>query len=167
MSEGHRQEPGRDSRVYIRAPRAKAAFLPRAPSRRNRGYGSAVHPACERSHGQEQPALAPCAGAGDCAPQCCLTVLPGGAIATAGPLLFSLEPDRRDSMHDHLAGNDHKPPQLVQIATAPYQKPHDHHTKFLVGLDVGSTTVKAPVVDATTDESLWQVSRRHKPPHTE
>ena len=50
-------------------------------------------------------------------------------------------------MHDHLAGNDHKPPQLLQIAAAPYQKPHDHHTQFLVGLDVGSTTVKATVVD--------------------
>src|SRR5260370_24523474 len=65
-------------------------------------------------------------------------------------------------MHDHLAGNDHKPPQLVQIATAPYQKPHDHHTKFLVGLDVGSTTVKATVVDAATDEILWQDYQRHE-----
>src|SRR5258707_10646420 len=65
-------------------------------------------------------------------------------------------------MHDHLAGNDHKPPQLVQLATAPYEQPHDHHTKFLVGLDVGSTTVKATVVDAATDEILWQDYQRHE-----
>lgn len=43
-------------------------------------------------------------------------------------------------MHDHLEGHDKKPPQLFQIAVAPYQKPHDHHTKFLVGLDVGGWT---------------------------
>src|SRR5260370_18425849 len=65
-------------------------------------------------------------------------------------------------MHDHLAGNEREPPQLVQIATAPYQKPHDHNTKFLVGLDVGSTTVKATVVDAATDEILWQDYQRHE-----
>src|SRR5712692_64704 len=65
-------------------------------------------------------------------------------------------------MHDHLAGHDHKPLQLVHIAAAPYQKPHDHHTKFLVGLDVGSTTVKATVVDAATDEILWQDYQRHE-----
>src|ERR1700756_5218406 len=65
-------------------------------------------------------------------------------------------------MHDHLAGNEKKPPQLLQIAAAPYQKPHDHHTQFLVGLDVGSTTVKATVVDAATDEILWQDYQRHE-----
>src|SRR5258707_5035647 len=65
-------------------------------------------------------------------------------------------------MHDHLAGNDHKPPQLVQLATAPYEQPHDHHTKFLVGLDVGSTTVKAVVVDAASDKVLWQDYQRHE-----
>ena len=64
-------------------------------------------------------------------------------------------------MHDHLA-QDPKPPQLVNIAAAPYQKPHDHHTKFLVGLDVGSTTVKATVVDAATDQILWQDYQRHE-----
>src|ERR1700719_4385259 len=65
-------------------------------------------------------------------------------------------------MHDHLAGHDSKPPQLVHIAAPPYQKPHDHHTKFLVGLDVGSTTVKATVVDAATDQILWQDYQRHE-----
>src|SRR6201982_485888 len=65
-------------------------------------------------------------------------------------------------MHDHLAGNEKKPPQLLQIAAAPYQKPHDHHTQFLVGLDVGSTTVKATVVDANTDQILWQDYQRHE-----
>src|ERR1700739_3933281 len=65
-------------------------------------------------------------------------------------------------MHDHLAGNEKKLPQLVSIAAAPYQKPHDHHTKFLVGLDVGSTTVKATVVNAATDQILWQDYQRHE-----
>jgi predicted CoA-substrate-specific enzyme activase len=65
-------------------------------------------------------------------------------------------------MHDHLAGHEHKAPQLFQISAAPYQKPHDHHTQFLVGLDVGSTTVKATVVDAATDQILWQDYQRHE-----
>src|SRR6201988_1768776 len=65
-------------------------------------------------------------------------------------------------MHDHLAGNEKKLPQLVSIAAAPYQKPHDHHTKFLVGLDVGSTTVKATWVNAATDQILWQDYQRHE-----
>ena len=34
--------------------------------------------------------------------------------------------------------------------------------KFLVGLDVGSTTVKAIVVDAATDTTLWQDYQRHE-----
>src|ERR1700691_3269090 len=63
-------------------------------------------------------------------------------------------------MHDHLEHD--KKPQLFQIAPAPAQKPHDHHTQFLVGLDVGSTTVKATVVDAATDEILWQDYQRHE-----
>src|ERR1700692_825198 len=65
-------------------------------------------------------------------------------------------------MHDHLAGNEQKASPLLQIAAAPYQKPHDHHTQFLVGLDVGSTTVKATVVDAATDQILWQDYQRHE-----
>src|SRR3984885_6537004 len=65
-------------------------------------------------------------------------------------------------MHDHLAGLEHNSPQLIQIATAPYKKPDDHHTQFLVGLDVGSTTVKATVVDAETDQILWQDYQRHE-----
>ncbi len=65
-------------------------------------------------------------------------------------------------MHDHLAGHHHNPPNLLQIAAAPYRKPHDHQTQFLVGLDVGSTTVKATVVDAATDQILWQDYQRHE-----
>jgi predicted CoA-substrate-specific enzyme activase len=65
-------------------------------------------------------------------------------------------------MHDHLSGHEPKAPQLLQIAPAPRQKPHDHKTQFLVGLDVGSTTVKATVVDAKTDEILWQDYQRHE-----
>jgi predicted CoA-substrate-specific enzyme activase len=69
--------------------------------------------------------------------------------------------------------HDHKGPQLIQIAplepqapriqqTKPAQKPHDHSTEFMVGLDVGSTTVKAVVVHAATDQVLWQDYQRHE-----
>jgi predicted CoA-substrate-specific enzyme activase len=70
--------------------------------------------------------------------------------------------------------HDHKGPQLIQIAPLEGQappsiqevkhahKPHDHSTKFLVGLDVGSTTVKAVVVEAATDKTLWQDYQRHE-----
>src|SRR6202142_2358097 len=62
----------------------------------------------------------------------------------------------------------HKSSPLVQIAGIEPQpkpvppKPHDHHTKYLVGLDVGSTTVKAVVVDAVSDRVLWQDYQRHE-----
>jgi predicted CoA-substrate-specific enzyme activase len=64
--------------------------------------------------------------------------------------------------------HDHKGTPLVQIAPLELpkvqheQKPHDHNTKYLVGLDVGSTTVKAVVVDAATDQTLWQDYQRHE-----
>ncbi len=68
-------------------------------------------------------------------------------------------------MHDH----DHKDSGLIQITPLPQappavrmQKPHDHVTKFLVGLDVGSTTVKAVVVDLAADKVLWQDYQRHE-----
>src|ERR1700733_1205699 len=63
-------------------------------------------------------------------------------------------------MHDH-HGQQQKP-QLLHIAPAPPQKPHDHHTEFMVGLDVGSTTVKATVADAVSDKVLWQDYQRHE-----
>jgi predicted CoA-substrate-specific enzyme activase len=66
--------------------------------------------------------------------------------------------------------HDHKGPSLIQIAplekpirpVAHAKKPHDHNTKFMVGLDVGSTTVKAVVVDAASDKVLWQDYQRHE-----
>src|SRR5436309_5533243 len=68
--------------------------------------------------------------------------------------------------------HDHKAPQLIQIAPLDVPKPqiqqarhahgHDHETKFLVGLDVGSTTVKAVVVEAASDTVLWQDYQRHE-----
>ena len=67
--------------------------------------------------------------------------------------------------------HDHKAPQLIQISglekppaprPALSQKPHDHSTEFLVGLDVGSTTVKAVVVEAASDKVLWQDYQRHE-----
>jgi len=35
-------------------------------------------------------------------------------------------------------------------------------SQFLVGLDVGSTTIKAIVVDAATDKTIWQDYQRHE-----
>jgi predicted CoA-substrate-specific enzyme activase len=65
--------------------------------------------------------------------------------------------------------HDHKDSDLIQIAPLPQapktplvEKPHDHVTKFLVGLDVGSTTVKAVVADLSTDRVLWQDYQRHE-----
>ncbi|HUN61875.1 MAG TPA: BadF/BadG/BcrA/BcrD ATPase family protein [Candidatus Sulfotelmatobacter sp.] len=60
--------------------------------------------------------------------------------------------------------------QLVQIAPLKVpaqcashpQKPFDHATKFMVGLDIGSTTVKAVVVDAASDKLLWRDYQRHE-----
>ena len=68
---------------------------------------------------------------------------------------------------------DHKGPQLIRIAPLEgplpkaatpqrLEKPHNHTTRFLVGLDVGSTTVKSVVVDAASDRVLWQDYQRHE-----
>jgi predicted CoA-substrate-specific enzyme activase len=38
---------------------------------------------------------------------------------------------------------------------------YDHDKRFMVGVDVGSTTVKAIIVDPATDEILWQDYQRH------
>jgi len=71
-------------------------------------------------------------------------------------------------MHDHT----HKGPALIQISGIEPRprtpevkqagKPDDHVTRFFVGLDVGSTTVKAIVVDAQSDHILWQDYQRHE-----
>ena len=37
-----------------------------------------------------------------------------------------------------------------------------HSTKYMVGLDVGSTTVKAMVTDVETGRILWQDYQRHE-----
>src|ERR1035437_7945149 len=39
---------------------------------------------------------------------------------------------------------------------------HDHQGRFIVGLDVGSTTVKAVVLDTGTDQILWRDYQRHE-----
>src|SRR5256885_12506598 len=39
---------------------------------------------------------------------------------------------------------------------------HDQKNKFMVGLDFGSPTVKAGVVNAATNEILWQDYQRHE-----
>ncbi len=72
--------------------------------------------------------------------------------------------------------HDHKSAPLVQIAPLQSELPpvrraqpvrhpvhgHDRLLKFLVGLDVGSTTVKAVVVEAASDQVLWQDYQRHE-----
>jgi predicted CoA-substrate-specific enzyme activase len=65
--------------------------------------------------------------------------------------------------------HDHKDSDLIQIAPVPQVsntprkgKPYDHVTKFLVGLDVGSTTVKAVAIDLATGRVLWQDYQRHE-----
>ncbi len=69
--------------------------------------------------------------------------------------------------------HDHKGPALIQIAPLDPPTPsiqqvrhahhgRDHQIQFLVGLDVGSTTVKAVVVEAATDKVLWQDYQRHE-----
>jgi len=68
-------------------------------------------------------------------------------------------------MHEHKVQQEHQGPKHVCAAqNAPQEqlKPHDHQTKFLVGLDVGSTTVKAVIVDAATDQMLWSDYQRHE-----
>src|SRR5271157_4477050 len=39
---------------------------------------------------------------------------------------------------------------------------HDRENRFMVGLDIGSTTVKAVVLNAASDEILWQDYQRHE-----
>src|SRR5215831_18210548 len=39
---------------------------------------------------------------------------------------------------------------------------HGHETRYMVGLDIGSTTVKAVVVDVNDDKVLWQDYQRHE-----
>ena len=70
-------------------------------------------------------------------------------------------------MHDHDGKHERQGPQHVCPAEqkqTPQEslKPHDHQTKFMVGLDVGSTTVKAVVADAATDKMLWCDYQRHE-----
>ena len=38
----------------------------------------------------------------------------------------------------------------------------DSEPRFLLGLDAGSTTVKAVAVDSRTDEIVWQDYQRHE-----
>jgi len=69
--------------------------------------------------------------------------------------------------------HDHKGQPLIQIAPLETHVPtiqharhephgHDQKATFFVGLDVGSTTVKAVVVDAASDKVLWQDYQRHE-----
>jgi predicted CoA-substrate-specific enzyme activase len=70
-------------------------------------------------------------------------------------------------MHDHETQHDHPRQLCSPVCRGPerpqeHLKPHDHKTRFFAGLDVGSTTVKAVVVDAATDQMLWCDYQRHE-----
>src|SRR5215472_13576033 len=157
MPEVNRQEPGANPHLYRRASRAEAAVLSRAPPRRGRGHRRATYPARQRSDQSRHAFLEKGARARHRNPGR-LRRLKNTAIARNS--LWS----REEAMHDHQGS------QLVQIAPLrpPVQavshrhKPHDHLTKFLVGLDVGSTTVKAVVTDAASDQVFWQDYQRHE-----
>ena len=56
----------------------------------------------------------------------------------------------------------HRPQPVAAGAAAAAEAGDDEHVELLVGMDVGSTTVKAVVVDAATDEILWQDYQRHE-----
>jgi len=65
-------------------------------------------------------------------------------------------------MHDHTVHEHQESQQASRSTPQEHLKPHDHKAKFLVGLDVGSTTVKAVVADAVSDEMLWCDYQRHE-----
>src|SRR5580704_1287874 len=65
-------------------------------------------------------------------------------------------------MHDHKGNGLLQIAPISQAVLHHQQKPHDHHTQYMVGLDVGSTTVKALVVNAANDEIVWQDYQRHE-----
>src|SRR5215469_14860581 len=157
MPEVNRQEPGANPHLYRRASRAEAAVLSRAPPRRGRGHRRAIYPARQRSDQSRHAFLEKGA--------CARHRNPGRLrrlknTAASRNSLWS----REETMHDHQGS------QLVQIAplrphvqaVSHRYKPHDHITTFLVGLDVGSTTVKAVVMDAGSDRVVWQDYQRHE-----
>ena len=84
-------------REYIAEhPELKRPFYHVPHKRRHCGHGGAIYSARERSHGQEHAAFPSRPRAGDRSSQRRLTDLAGGAACAAGPLLSSLDPDRRD-----------------------------------------------------------------------
>ena len=58
--------------------------------------------------------------------------------------------------------HDHEGRSSLRSRRRAHAKAARPRTKFMVGLDVGSTTVKAVVVDAATDKILWQDYQRHE-----
>src|SRR6266542_1117689 len=64
----------------------------------------------------------------------------------------------------HVALEDlSNPPRRSEPEARLMQKPQPlAHVAYMVGMDVGSTTVKAVVVDAETDAIVWQDYQRHE-----
>ena len=108
-------------------------------------HGRAVHSARERPHGFQQPLLAAVARAGRSrrSERSLVACRSGSALCTA-----------RRSRSD--------PTRLQAKLGGNAMHGHDRENRFMVGLDVGSTTVKAIVLDAATDEILWQDYQRHE-----
>ena len=69
----------------------------------------------------------------------------------------------------HLAGarGNFQPPKRgltsgTESRTGDNMHPENHQSRFMVGLDVGSTTVKAIVVESESDKIVWQDYQRHE-----
>ena len=145
-----------------RASRAAEAVLSRAAPRGHRRHGGAIRSACQRSDEERYASVAAFARAGHRSAgggkRRLITDKPRARFyaSSRGSELPRCE---GDGMHDH-SGQTAKP--TASDSPAPPQRPHDHHTQFMVGLDVGSTTVKAIVVDAASDKVVWQDYQRHE-----
>ena len=65
-------------------------------------------------------------------------------------------------MYDESGGDDSALQREIKPSLAPKSEARSGDRDLFIGLDVGSTTVKAVVVDPRTDEILWQDYERHE-----
>jgi activator of 2-hydroxyglutaryl-CoA dehydratase/predicted nucleotide-binding protein (sugar kinase/HSP70/actin superfamily) len=108
-----------------------------------------------------------------------------GAYATPLAVTFPKKSRKEEAVLDHegestcstgscCGSHDDEKPALIELTVLKRQRPPHGHCRgllfqpterfpqgLLVGLDVGSTTVKAVVVDPVTDAILWKDYQRH------